>query len=84
MAEQGHLTRRELIRISATAAVAVGGVERGFAGERALKFFAPEEFAMLDELTELIVPADDAISTTSPSQLPSQFRSWRAWEKTTG
>jgi hypothetical protein len=59
MAEQDHLTRRELIRISATAAVAVGGVERGFAGERALKFFAPEEFAMLDELTELIVPADD-------------------------
>ncbi len=59
MTEQGHLTRRELIRIGATAAVAVGGVERGFAGEQALKFFAPEEFAMLDELTELIIPADD-------------------------
>jgi hypothetical protein len=59
MAEQGHLTRRELIRISATAAVAVSGVERGFAGERALTFFAPEEFTMLDELTELIIPTDD-------------------------
>jgi hypothetical protein len=59
MAYEGHLTRRDLIRIGATAAVAVGGVERGFAGGRALKFFAPEEFAMLDELTELIIPTDD-------------------------
>jgi len=59
MAEQRHLTRRELIRIGATAAVAAGGVERGLAGGPALKFFAPEEFAMLDELTELIIPTDD-------------------------
>jgi hypothetical protein len=59
MAEQSHLTRRELIRIGAGAAVAVGGVERGFAGERALKFFTPEEFAMVDELSELIIPTDD-------------------------
>jgi hypothetical protein len=59
MADESPLTRRELIRIGATAAVAVGGVERGFAGERPLKFFAPEEFAMLDELTELIIPTDD-------------------------
>ena len=59
MAEQGQLTRRKLIRISATAAVAAGGVERSFAGERAPAFFSPEEFAMLDELTELIIPTDD-------------------------
>ncbi len=59
MADESPLTRRELIRIGAAAAVAAGGVERGFAGERPLKFFAPEEFAILDELTELIIPTDE-------------------------
>jgi len=60
MADQNNLTRRELIQITAAAAaVAAGGVERGFAGGPAPKFFSPEEFAMLDELTELIIPTDD-------------------------
>lgn len=60
MANQSHLTRRDLIQIGAVAAgVAAAGVERGFASEYAPKVFSPEEFAMLDELTELIIPADD-------------------------
>ncbi len=60
MADQDNLTRREVIQITAAAAaVAVGGAERGFAGGPAPTFFSPEEFAMLDELTELIIPTDD-------------------------
>jgi hypothetical protein len=56
MADQGQLTRRELIQVTAVAASA--GVQRGFGGQ-ALKFFSNDEFAMLDELTELIIPTDD-------------------------
>ena len=60
MADQDQLTRRELIQVTAAAAMAVSAaVERGFAGGKAPKFFSNEEFAMLDELAELIIPADD-------------------------
>ena len=59
MADQDQLTRRELIQVTAAAAVAASaGVQRGFGGQ-ALKFFSNDEFAMLDELTELIIPTDD-------------------------
>jgi hypothetical protein len=44
------MTRRELVQITAAAAVA---------GAPAPKFFSKEEFAMVDELSELIIPADD-------------------------
>lgn len=57
MADQDNLTRRELIQISAAAAVAVG--VPSILSAQAPKFFTPDEFAMLDELTELIIPADD-------------------------
>ena len=59
MADHKNLTRRELIQITAVATVAAAGAERGLAGGSAPKFFSPEEFAMLEELTELIIPADD-------------------------
>jgi hypothetical protein len=54
--DQDQLTRRELIQITAAAAV---GVQCGLASERPLKFFSHDEFVMLDELTERIIPADD-------------------------
>lgn len=56
MAEQDHLTRRDLIQISAAAAMAAG-THVGRA-EQAPKFFTKDEFAIADELTELIIPAD--------------------------
>jgi Gluconate 2-dehydrogenase subunit 3 len=59
MADQEQLTRRELIQITAVAALAAGGAEHGLAARPALKFFTPEEFAMVDELAELIIPTDD-------------------------
>jgi len=51
-----EIKRRDLIRIGAGAALA-GQV--GFAVTDTPKFFTPEEFALLDELTELIIPADE-------------------------
>jgi len=60
VADQDQLTRRELIQVTAAAAVAATvGVQRGLGGGPALKFFSSDEFALLDELTELIIPADD-------------------------
>lgn len=60
MSNPGNLTRREVIQIGAVAAgVAATGVERGFTSSYSPKVFSPEEFVMLDELTELIIPADD-------------------------
>jgi hypothetical protein len=49
-----EINRRDLIRIGAGAALAAPAL---FAG--APKFFTPAEFALLDELTEMIIPSDD-------------------------
>jgi gluconate 2-dehydrogenase gamma chain len=46
--------RRELIRLAAGAAMAT---KTRAAGRP--KFFTPEEFALVDELTEMIIPADE-------------------------
>jgi hypothetical protein len=51
-----QINRRDLIRIGAGAVLAAPAV---FAAADAPKFFTPAEFAMVDELTELIIPADD-------------------------
>ncbi len=51
-----QIDRRDLIRIGAGAVLAAPAL---FATETAPKFFTPAEFALLDELTEIIIPADD-------------------------
>jgi|SRR5579863_6537563 len=58
MADQDQLTRRELIQITAAAAVAASGVPALLA-DQAPRFFTADELAMVDELTELIIPTDD-------------------------
>jgi len=50
------INRRDLIRIGAGAALTAPAV---FAVTDAPRFFTPAEFALLDELTETIIPADD-------------------------
>lgn len=63
--EDGELTRRELIKLAGSAAIAVvvTGLEANglaqVAQGKAPLFFTKEEFALVDELTELIIPADD-------------------------
>lgn len=51
-----EINRRDLIRIGAGAVLAAPAALRGADN---LKFFTPAEFAMLDELAEIIIPADD-------------------------
>jgi glucoside 3-dehydrogenase (cytochrome c) hitch-hiker subunit len=67
-AEAG-LTRREMIKLAAGAIVAVPIIAQSEARAAAVSasapqakpalFFTREEFALVDELTELIIPADD-------------------------
>ena len=63
----GHgtdLSRRELIKLGAAATVAAScGMGESLAAQSAASagraFFTPEEFAIVDELSELIIPTDD-------------------------
>ena len=60
-----ELTRREIIKIGTSAAIAVAltGLDTKAvvqaAQDKGPLFFTKEEFALVDELTELIIPADD-------------------------
>lgn len=63
--EDSELTRREIIKLGASAALAaalIGADANALAqlaqGKSPL-YFTKEEFALVDELTELIIPADD-------------------------
>ena len=56
------LTRRDMIKLGASAAivVGVGGWDASlFAQDKSPLFFTKEEFALVDELTDLIIPTDD-------------------------
>lgn len=56
------VSRREMIKLSATAAIAIGAVGwdlSTIAQNNAPLFFTKEEFALVDELTDLIIPTDD-------------------------
>ena len=53
-----NLTRRELIQISAGAASVTAGAGP-LAAQKAPLFFTKDDFALVDELTELIIPTDD-------------------------
>jgi gluconate 2-dehydrogenase gamma chain len=56
------LTRRDIMKLGASAALAVGvgGWDASlFAQDKSPLFFTKEEFALVDELTELIIPVDD-------------------------
>jgi Gluconate 2-dehydrogenase subunit 3 len=63
--EDSELTRRDMIKLGASAAIAVAitrldaNAVAHAAQDKAPLFFTKEEFALVDELTELIIPADD-------------------------
>jgi Gluconate 2-dehydrogenase subunit 3 len=62
---RGHLTRRDLLKAAATAAAAtplVSGdrlVAAVAAPTSAPKFFTRAQYALVDELTEILIPADE-------------------------
>ena len=63
--DDGEFTRREMIKLGTSAAIAAAltGLDANAvvqaAQDKAPLFFTKEEFALVDELTELIIPADD-------------------------
>jgi len=57
-----ELSRREMLQATAAAAAALSlpGVKVPLAGPQAAKkFFTPAEFAVVDELSDMIIPPDD-------------------------
>lgn len=57
-----ELTRRDVIKLGAAATVAASlGVGEGHAAQAVAgpAFFTPDEFALVDELSEMIIPADE-------------------------
>lgn len=59
---ENGVTRREVIKLGAGATIGIGIAgwdPRVFAQNRGPLFFTADEFALVDELTELIIPADD-------------------------
>lgn len=63
--QEGDLSRRDLIRLGAAATVAASlGLGKPLAAQSpaaaaAATFFTPEELALVDELSELIIPTDE-------------------------
>jgi hypothetical protein len=57
----GDLSRREVLKITAGAVVAsqVAAITPAFADAPALRFFTAQEFSLVDELTEILIPADE-------------------------
>ena len=62
---KSELTRREVIKLGASAAIAATVVGLGSKAlaqstqDKAPLFFSKQEFALVDELSEIIIPADD-------------------------
>jgi hypothetical protein len=67
--EDYNVTRREMLKLAATAAISIPLVGLGNAADAATSsasaqwkaplFFSREEFAMVDEISELIIPTDE-------------------------
>jgi hypothetical protein len=90
---QTAVTRREVLKASAGAALAVplivdraaiAGRKGSEGGEqRKPLFFTPEEFSLVDELTELIIPADDHSPGARAAGVAAyiDFRLSESWEE---
>jgi len=75
--DEAELTRREMIKLGAGAAIAVTivGLDAKAAAqsaqEKAPLFFTKDEYALVDELTELIIPADEHSPGARAAQVAS-------------
>ena len=60
MSDTNDLTRREALKIAAAAVVVAPAValRAGIEAAAPPKFFTPAEFRLVDELTEILIPAD--------------------------
>lgn len=57
--KEGHINRRALLKGAAGAAVVLPLISIESLAAQVPRFFTPAEFALLDELTEMIIPADE-------------------------
>jgi gluconate 2-dehydrogenase gamma chain len=93
MGNPSDLTRRDVLKITAGAVAAsqAAALEPVFAAGASHRFFTPHEFALVDELTEILIPADAhspgaraaAVATFLDQQLADAFddgprSAWRA------
>jgi hypothetical protein len=89
---EAELTRREMIKLTASAAIAAQLVELEKAAacgqspqDKAPLFFTREEFALVDELTELIIPTDEHSPGARAAEVAAYIdrRLAEAWEEET-
>ena len=89
---EAEINRREMIKLGAVALVAASvgfdtKAEAHSASEasqtKAPLFFTPQEFALVDELSELIIPADDHSPGARAAQVTAyiDFRLSESWEE---
>lgn len=80
------LTRRDLIKLGAAATLAASlGVGEPLAAQSfAPAFFTPEEFALVDELSEMIIPTDSQSPGARAAKVAAYLdgRLKEAWEET--
>src|SRR5215210_1084797 len=77
------LSRRDLIKLGAAATVAASlGVRDSLAQPTAPAFFTPEEFALVDKLSEMIIPTDEHSPGARAAKVASYIdsRLAEAWE----
>ena len=81
-----ELSRRDLLKLgaAATLTVSLGPVESVAQGAR---FFTPDEFAIVDELSEIMIPADDHSPGARAAKVAAYIDSrladaWEATDKT--
>jgi hypothetical protein len=92
--QDGDLSRRDLIRLGAAATVAASlGIADSLTAQSAPSvaapttaartFFTPEEFALVDELSELIIPTDEHSPGASAAKVAAYIdaRLAEAWEE---
>ncbi|MGB2712534.1 MAG: gluconate 2-dehydrogenase subunit 3 family protein [Vicinamibacterales bacterium] len=82
-----ELSRRDLIKLgaAATLTVSLGGTE---SLAQAPRFFTPEELALVDELSDIIIPSDDHSPGARAAKVAAYIdtrlaEAWDATEKTT-
>ena len=82
-----ELSRRDLIKLGAAATLTVSLGATGSLAQ-APRFFTPEELALVDELSEIIIPSDDHSPGARAAKVAAYIdtrlaEAWDATEKTT-
>ena len=74
---RNDVTRRDMLKLTAGTVVAISGVLD--AAQAKTLFFTPAELALVDELTEIVIPADEHSPGARAARVASctSTRGWR-------